>query len=116
MFVSEAAGENFHCKTDFCALSARMGLPPRTSVSLTEPSGLMNTFNLTVPPIPLFFKMAGYWTLTFFTILRVASCARPVTAQDKSTAKKVAPRKGLSDDETERKKQEPRMKNPPREF
>lgn len=37
MFVSEPAGENFDCKTDFCAPSASVGL-------LTEPSGLINTF------------------------------------------------------------------------
>ena len=111
MFVSEPAGENFHCKTDFCALSARIGLPPRTSVSLTDPSGLINTFNLTVPPIPLFFKRAGYGTVTFFTILRVVSCARPVTAQDKSTTKKVAPRKCLREPEPERYLRQRSMKS-----
>lgn len=113
MFVSELAGENFHCKTDFCALSARIGLPPRTSVSLTDPSGLINTFNLTVPPIPLFLNRAGYCTVTFFTILRVVSCARPVTAEDKSTSKKVAPRKRLRELEPERKMRERSMKSQP---
>src|SRR5207302_9240729 len=111
--VSELAEENFHCVTDFCALSAKMGLPPSTSVSRTVPSGLTKTFRRTTPPMPLDFRIEGYVTETFLTILRSLFWAIPAAPKNRNTVKRRAPRALFKQREPQLLEQQQNMGSPP---
>src|ERR1700739_250764 len=77
MLSSFSAPTNTHCFTAFTAQSERIGFPPNTCTSFTDPFGFTSTLNFTVPPIPLRFSTEGYCAATDFNTFRldVTSCA-----------------------------------------
>jgi len=84
---SFSAAMNVHCFTAFTAQSARIGFPPRTWTSFTDPLGVTTTRIRTVPPMPRRFNTEGYCADTDFTTLRLelTSCAAANPAATSST-------------------------------
>src|SRR5439155_27236272 len=68
--VSVSAGLYFHFLTALTAQSARMGLPPTTETSLTDPPSETTTSRRTMPPMEARFKSQGSSGVTLRISLR----------------------------------------------